>query len=134
MRRLFLRMPYDIAMKRFTNAILACVFGLTLTAAAPIAASAASDPQVVSIDTTTAFSPSEITVHAGQPVELKFVGKGGVHGVESADLGIPSTTIVPGSTKTVNFTPKKAGTYTLHCTVPCGPNHAKMALVIKVVG
>ena len=79
------------------------------------------------------FSPAEITVHAGQPVELKLVGKSGVHGIESSALGIAATTITPGSTQIVTFTPTKVGTYTLHCTIPCGPDHSKMAVIVKVI-
>lgn len=119
-------------MKRFLSALSACALGLSLSIAVPVAASAA-DAQTVTITTSQSFSPAQITVHAGQPVTLKFVGTSGVHGVESKDLGIPATMIMPGSTKTVTFTPQKAGTYTLHCTVMCGPKHADMALVIKVV-
>lgn len=125
-------MRYSANMKRFLSALSACALGLSLSIAAPLAASAA-DAQTVTINTAMAFSPSQITVHAGQPVTLKFVGAGGVHGIESKDLGIPSTTITPGSTKSVTFTPQKAGTYTLHCMIPCGPEHGKMALVINVV-
>jgi heme/copper-type cytochrome/quinol oxidase subunit 2 len=56
-----------------------------------------------------------------------------VHSVVSSELRIPNTLITPGSTKGVTFTPNKPGTYTLHCTVPCGPDHVNMMLVIKVV-
>ena len=117
-------------MTRFLSALSACALGLSLTLAAGAGASAA---QTVTVTAAMSFAPSQITVKAGEPVTLKFVGNGGVHGIESKDLGIPATTITPGSTKTVTFTPQKAGTYTLHCTIPCGPDHAKMALVIKVV-
>ena len=48
-------------------------------------------------------------------------------------LGIPATTIMPGSTETVKFTPSKAGTYLLRCTIPCGADHRQMAIGIKVV-
>lgn len=119
-------------MKRILSAFSACALGLTLSIAVPAAASAAA-PQTVTITTTATFSPAQITVHAGQPVTLKFVGTSGVHGVESKDLGIPATTITPGSSKTVTFTPQKPGTYTLHCTIMCGPQHGNMALVVKVV-
>lgn len=121
-------------MKRILSALSACALGLTLSIAAAATASAAA-PQTVTINTTASqtFSPSQITVKAGEPVTLKFVGTGGVHGVESKDLGIPTTMITPGSSKSVTFTPQKPGTYTLHCTVMCGPKHGEMALVIKVV-
>lgn len=95
----------------------------------------AAPPQVVTVQAsaTALFSPSEITVHAGQPVELRLVGVSGVHGVVSSELGIPNTTITPGSTQTVTFTPAKPGTYVLHCTIPCGMDHARMTLTIHVI-
>jgi cytochrome c oxidase subunit II len=122
-------------MKNSLLALAATTLGLSLSFMAPTVVSAATSAQVITITASSEamFTPSEITVHAGQPVELKLVGKDGVHGIQSAALGIPATTITPGSTKTVTFTPSKAGTYTLHCTIPCGANHAQMAIVIKVV-
>lgn len=122
-------------MKSILSAVAASTLGLSLSIAFPISASALPSPQVVTISASSdaMFGPSEITVHVGQPVELKLVGKSGVHGVESSELGIPATTITPGSTQTVTFTPSKVGTYTLHCTIPCGPNHDKMMIVVKVV-
>lgn len=120
-------------MTRIFSAVSALALGLSLSIAVPVAASAAPAPQTITITTATAgFAPSQITVQSGQQVTLKFVGNSGVHGIESKDLGISSTMITPGSTKTVTFTAPKAGTYTLHCTVMCGPDHAKMAIVIKV--
>ncbi|MGC2633676.1 MAG: cupredoxin domain-containing protein [Candidatus Cybelea sp.] len=122
-------------MKNFFLALAAGTLGLSLSLAFPISTSAAPSPQLITITASSdaMFSPSEITVHAGQPVELKFVGKNGVHGIASTALGIPATTIMPGSTQTVTFTPAKAGTYTLHCTIPCGADHGQMAIVVKVV-
>lgn len=110
------------------------MLGLSLIAV-PISVSAAPTPQVVAITASSdaMFTPSEITVHAGQPVELKLVGKSGVHGIESSALGIPATAITPGSTKTVTFTPTKTGTYTLHCTIPCGADHSQMMIIVKVI-
>lgn len=129
----FLTALYDRVMKRFLSALSACTLGLSLSVSIPLTASAA--PQVITINAsaTALFSPSQIIVHAGQPVELKFVGQSGVHSIQSSELGIPDTTITPGSTQTVTFTPTKVGTYTLHCAIPCGPSHDKMAIIIKVV-
>ena len=78
------------------------------------------------------FAPSMITVQVDQAVTLDLTSTEGVHGIQSSDLGIPATTIVPGRTKTVTFTPKKTGTFLIHCTVPCGPGHADMVLTVKV--
>lgn len=79
------------------------------------------------------FAPAEITVHVNRPVTLKLKSVSGVHGLESSALRIPLTVIAPAATKTVTFTPKKVGTYVLHCAVPCGAGHATMAFTIKVV-
>jgi len=122
-------------MKTLLLALAAPLFAFSLSIAVPIAGSATPSPQTFSVTASSdaMFSPSEITVHAGQPVELKIVGKTGVHGIESSALGIAATTITPGSTKTVTFTPTKAGTYTLHCTIPCGADHSQMVIVVKVI-
>ncbi len=122
-------------MKSLLSAVAAATLGFSLSIAFPISVSASLSPQVITITASSdaMFSPSEIAVHAGQPVELKLIGKSGVHGIESSALGIPATTITPGSTQNVTFTPSKVGTYTLHCTIPCGPDHGKMTIVVKVI-
>lgn len=119
-------------MTRIVSVLSALALGVSLSVAVPVTASA-SAPQTVTITAATSFSPSAITVKAGEAVTLKFVGTSGVHGVESKELGIPATTITPGSAKTVVFTPQKPGTYTLHCTIMCGPQHGNMEVVVKVV-
>jgi cytochrome c oxidase subunit 2 len=79
------------------------------------------------------FAPAEITVHVNQPVTLQLSATEGVHGFVSSDLGIPQTMLMPGAKNTVKFTPTKAGTYTIHCSVMCGPGHGDMTFVIHVV-
>jgi heme/copper-type cytochrome/quinol oxidase subunit 2 len=79
------------------------------------------------------FTPSSVEVHVGKPAVLRFTDSEGVHGVESADLGIPKTTIVPGKVTEVSFTPKTAGTFPVHCAVVCGEGHDKMLLTVNVV-
>lgn len=78
------------------------------------------------------FSPSAITLHAGQTTQLHLTSTSGVHGIKSDELGIPLTTIMPGKTVTVSVTPKKAGTYVLHCAIMCGAGHANMVLTVVV--
>ncbi len=125
---------YAHHMKRLLALIPAAALTL-IFAAASVPATAANAPQVFTINasSTALFTPDAITVKVGQPVELKLVGKDGVHEIASKALGIPSTMITPDSTKTVTFTPTKAGTYTLHCLIPCGLSHAKMEVTINVV-
>ncbi|MBV8364132.1 MAG: cupredoxin domain-containing protein [Candidatus Eremiobacteraeota bacterium] len=78
------------------------------------------------------FTPDVIKLHVGETTALRLTSTEGVHGIKSEELGIPQTTITPGKFVTVEVTPKKAGTYVLHCAVICGPGHEKMALTIKV--
>lgn len=78
------------------------------------------------------FTPGTITLHVGQTTTLHLTSSEGVHGIQSDDLGIKQTMIMPGKGTDVTFTPTKAGTYVLHCTVFCGMHHATMALTIKV--
>ena len=78
------------------------------------------------------FTPATITIPVGEPTTLRLTSTSGVHGIQSDDLGIPLTTIANGKTVEVTFTPKKAGTYVLHCMVFCGPGHADMKLTVVV--
>ncbi len=83
-----------------------------------------------SADGKTAYPVVETKV--GQETVLVFTDSSGVHGVESAALGIPRTTIIPGNPQRVTFTPTKAGTYVISCDIPCGPKHANMKFTVKV--
>jgi cytochrome c oxidase subunit 2 len=78
------------------------------------------------------FTPATITVPAGEPTTLHLTSSEGVHGIQSDDLGIKQTTIAPNKFVDVTFTPAKAGTYVVHCSIICGAGHANMALTIKV--
>ena len=78
------------------------------------------------------FTPAEITVHVGETQQLHLTSSEGVHGIQSDDLGIPQTTIMPNKFADVSFTPKKAGTFVVHCSVVCGAGHADMALKVNV--
>jgi len=94
-------------------------------------AARADDPSIVASNWK--FTPGTITVHVNQPTTLKLSSTEGVHGIQSDDLGISNTTILPGKTVSITFTPKKTGTYLVHCTVFCGSGHQDMVLTIKVV-
>lgn len=78
------------------------------------------------------FTPDTISVPLGEPTTLRLTSSGGVHGLASPELGISDTTIMPNKFVTITFTPKKAGTYVVHCSVICGAGHPNMALTIKV--
>ena len=79
------------------------------------------------------FTPSTITLYVGERRELRLTSSGGVHGIESKQLGIPLTSIVPGRWINIDVMSKKAGIYVLHCAVLCGAGHQNMTLTVKVV-
>jgi|ERR1022692_4088788 cytochrome c oxidase subunit II len=78
------------------------------------------------------FTPSSVTVPLGEATTFHLTSSGGVHGIKSDDLGIPQTTISPGKFVDVTFTPKKAGTYKISCSIYCGPGHPNMDLTVEV--
>jgi cytochrome c oxidase subunit 2 len=111
---------------------LAVVFALATSVAAPPATVMAGQ----SIDIVASnwkFTPNAIQLHAGQATTLRLKSSEGVHGLQSDDLGIPQTMIMPGSIKSVQVTPKKPGKYVLHCAIMCGAGHPNMTLTVNVV-
>ncbi len=78
------------------------------------------------------FTPNAIVLHVGETTQLRITATEGVHGIKSDELGIPQTVLPPGKVVTIDVTPKKVGTYILHCTIMCGPGHDNMTLTIKV--
>ncbi len=111
--------------------------GLTVAAAlaagvAMIPTSASAHPSIDIAVANWKFTPDKITIPVGEPTTLRLTTTSGVHGIKSDDLGIPMTTIPNGKVVEVTFTPKKAGTYVLHCQIFCGPGHADMALTVVV--
>ena len=112
-------------------ALASLVFALGLGAS--VAAPAAAHPSIDIVASNWKFTPGTITAHLNEPTTLRLTSSGGVHGIQSDELGIPDTTIMPGKFVTVTFTPKKLGTYQVHCAVFCGAGHADMVLVVKVV-
>jgi cytochrome c oxidase subunit II len=108
---------------------LAFAAGLTFILAAP----ARAHPSIDIVASNWKFTPDTIELYVGQSTTLRLTSSQGVHGLQSDDLGIPQTTITPGSFSSVVVTPKKAGTYELHCAVMCGAGHANMKLTVHVL-
>ncbi len=106
------------------------------TGAAPIGAAAPAKPAVPVINIVATadqkFAPDHIVLRAGKRQTLRFTSAGGVHGIVSKELGIPSTMIAPDKPVSISVTPKKAGTYKIPCAIMCGPGHADMALTVVV--
>lgn len=116
------------------NAILRLAFPAVLLAftAVLLPTGLSAHPSIDVVASNWKFTPNTVTVPAGQPATLRLTSSGGVHGLKSDELGIPETTIMPNRFTTVTFTPKKAGTYVLHCSIVCGAGHSDMTLTVKV--
>ena len=64
------------------------------------------------------FSPSSITVNAGEKVKLTFNNVGSFpHNLTVEGLGIATKTIGGGQSDTIEFTVEEGGTYTTFCSV-----------------
>ena len=105
---------------------------LVFLAALALIVPAIAHPSIDIVASNWKFTPAEITVPAGEPASLRLTSSEGVHGIASADLGIPDTTILPNKFVSVTFTPKKAGKYLVHCSIVCGAGHPNMMLTINV--
>jgi cytochrome c oxidase subunit II len=109
---------------------------LSMAAAAVVAsaAMASAHPTIDIVASNWKFAPAKISIPLNEPTTLRLISSSGVHGIESDELGIQKTTITPGQPVLVTFTPKKAGTYVIHCAVVCGPGHSDMTLTVTVDG
>jgi heme/copper-type cytochrome/quinol oxidase subunit 2 len=81
----------------------------------------------------TKFTPSEIELHVGQTTTLHLLASEGTHVIQSDDVGIPQTTVPPDQATTIVVTPKKAGTFQVHCMDTNGTQHTEMILTVKVL-
>jgi cytochrome c oxidase subunit 2 len=97
-----------------------------------IAAPVMAHPLVDVVASNWKFTPNTIEMHVGETTTLHITSSEGVHGLQSDDLSITQTAIVPGKFVDVTVTPKKAGTYKIHCSIPCGNGHGDMVLTIEV--
>jgi len=108
------------------------LFALAVIAVVASGAAAIAHPSVDIVASNWKFTPAKISIPVNQETTLRLTSSGGVHGIESADLGIAKTTIAPGKFELVTFTPKKPGKYVLNCAIVCGPGHTDMTLTIEV--
>jgi cytochrome c oxidase subunit II len=77
------------------------------------------------------FTPDEIKVKKGVPVDLELTTLDRLHGFDVPGLGLIAQ-IVPGETTHVKFTPDKAGRFLFHCDIFCGEGHEDMDAAIIV--
>ena len=71
------------------------------------------------------FEPETITVSEGDTVILHLTTEDVSHGYSISEFGVHAS-FGPGETKTVEFVADKKGTFTTHCSVPCGSGHSSM--------
>ena len=80
---------------------------------------------------TWAFSPSKITVNAGDKVVLTLRSTDVPHGFGLPEFGI-NAYLAPGRIETVRFVADKPGTFPFVCSVPCGSGHSGMRGMLVV--
>ena len=71
------------------------------------------------------YTPNEIVLKTGEPVQLQIKSLDFVHGFNIPDLHIRAD-LPPGRITTINLTPKKSGTYDFLCDNFCGAGHENM--------
>ncbi len=72
------------------------------------------------------FSPAQITVKAGETVELVASSLDSEHAFECKALGIRTVRLPHGVSKIISFTAMQAGTYEFQCSHYCGSGHRRM--------
>ena len=78
-----------------------------------------------------AYSPSELTVNAGDTVTIQLVSTDVVHGlyVDGYDVSVEAD---PGQTASLTFVADKPGSFRFRCNVTCGAMHPFMIGKITV--
>lgn len=74
-----------------------------------------------------AFTPSQVRVRAGEPIEFRLRSDDTNHGFRI--LGTEVNVLIPKRGKgpgTVRFTPPRPGRYTFECSKLCGAGHSFM--------
>lgn len=90
-------------------------------------------PQVIEVKAKKfEFTPSTITLKAGQPVVLRLTTEDRTHGFFLKPLHIDAD-IEPGKATDVAVTPDAAGEYVVICDHYCGIGHGNMKLTLNVV-
>jgi cytochrome c oxidase subunit 2 len=122
----------EASAKHRTVALTATALAVTgCVAAAQVAPKAPQAQTVEILAQKFNFTPEEIKVKKGLPVDLELTTLDRLHGFSVPGLGLRAE-IVPGQTTHVKFTPDKAGRFLFHCDVFCGEGHEDMDAAIIV--
>jgi cytochrome c oxidase subunit 2 len=95
---------------------------------APASSDAAQEVKLIASAATFKYDKEEYKVKKGVPVKLTLEMKDGQHGAKLADFNINLNSDNP----TATFTPDKAGTFIIKCSVPCGDGHMTMTANLVV--
>src|SRR6185437_11292519 len=118
--------------QRIVKASLAGVLAISSFTALAGPATAADEPKRIEITAKQfSYSPSEITVKKGEPVDLVFHTVDVAHGIKFKELRL-QTEIGKGSDGELRFTPDKVGDFVGHCSHFCGTGHGSMTLMLHV--
>jgi uncharacterized cupredoxin-like copper-binding protein len=93
------------------------------TSAASSASKPANSPQAVEVKAldTLRFDPATVTVKSGTPVRLTIVNNGALEHdwvVDNLDGKKLSVNAKPKTSPSTEFTPTKAGSYAVYCSIP----------------
>jgi cytochrome c oxidase subunit 2 len=120
------------------NKILVLVMGLTLVFALAACgakeksaetAAAPANSQIVTLKASNfKFDQPEYKVKKGEPVTITLDNTQGNHGATINEFKV----ILGNGKKTVTFTPDKAGSFTIQCSIMCGAGHADMKSTLVV--
>lgn len=78
------------------------------------------------------FEPDPIVVKLGEKVRLVGTSTDVTHGIAIAEFKV-NLTLPVGKTSSVEFIADNVGTFHMHCSVYCGPDHLKMHGTLKVI-
>jgi cytochrome c oxidase subunit 2 len=114
------------------TSVLSKLIGAVLLTLLIAVSSATPAPQRIEVKAARfSFEPAEITVKAGNQVDLVLTSDDVPHGLRIRELNI-NVKASKGKAGEVKFTPQKAGTFKGTCSVFCGSGHGKMTLTIHV--
>jgi cytochrome c oxidase subunit 2 len=88
----------------------------------PASSDAVQEVKLIASAVTFKYDKEEYRVKKGVPVKLTLEMKDGNHGAKLADFNVNLNADNP----TATFTPDKAGTFLIKCSVPCGTGHMTM--------
>ncbi|OCT10603.1 hypothetical protein A8709_22430 [Paenibacillus pectinilyticus] len=89
---------------------------------------AAAGQQIVLKATNYKYDQSEYHVKKGQPVTITLDNSQGIHGAAIKEFNIN----LSNGKKSVTFTPDKAGSFPINCSIMCGAGHADMKTTLIV--